>query len=71
MAPNKKINSSKKKSNKTMFFAIGIIAIILIGIGAYVMLGQSADQPSLTNANPNLQAPSTPVTPTTSPIAVS
>lgn len=58
MAPNKKPNTSKKKSNKTLFLAIGIIAIILIGIGAYIMLGQSANQPSNTTPTP---------TPTTSP----
>lgn len=40
MAPNKN-NKSKHKSNKTFFFAIGIIAIMLVGIGAYVVLGRS------------------------------
>ena len=40
MAPNKN-NKSKRKSNRNLFFAIGIIAIVLIGIGAYGVLGQS------------------------------
>ena len=46
MAPNKKSKTSKRKSNKTLFLAIGILAIILIGIGAYIMFGQSANQPN-------------------------
>ena len=46
MAPNKKTNLSKKKSNKTLFLAIGIIAIIIISVGAYAMLGQSSNQPA-------------------------
>jgi peptidylprolyl isomerase len=69
MAPNKKINSSKKKSNKTMFFAIGIIAIILIGIGAYIMLGQSSDQPNSSPTPTPTSSPSTSVTPTLTPNA--
>ena len=44
MAPNKN-NKSNRKSNKTLFLAIGIIAIILIGVGAYVVLGRS-NQPA-------------------------
>jgi cyclophilin family peptidyl-prolyl cis-trans isomerase len=60
MTPNKNTRSSvKRKSNKTLFLAIGIIAIVLIGIGAYVMLGQSSNQPNTT--------PTT--TPTPSPAA--
>jgi len=58
MTPNKKPNTPKKKSNKTLFLAIGIIAIILIGIGAYIMFGQSTNQPANTMPTP---------TPTTSP----
>lgn len=46
MAPNNNRKSSKKKSNKTLLLAIGIIAIILVGIGAYTMSGQSANQPN-------------------------
>ena len=60
MAPNKKTNSSKKKFNKTLIFAIGIIAIILIGIGAYIMLVQSANQPSNSTPTPTPTASSTP-----------
>jgi cyclophilin family peptidyl-prolyl cis-trans isomerase len=58
MAPNKKSNNSKRKSNKNLFLAIGIIAIILIGVGAYVMVGQS-NQPANLSPTP---------TPTPSPI---
>jgi cyclophilin family peptidyl-prolyl cis-trans isomerase len=46
MAPNKKSKTSKRKSHKTLFLAIGILAIILIGIGAYILLGQSPNQPN-------------------------
>jgi cyclophilin family peptidyl-prolyl cis-trans isomerase len=46
MAPNNNRKSSKKKSNKTLLLAICIIAIILVGIGAYTMFGQSANQPN-------------------------
>jgi cyclophilin family peptidyl-prolyl cis-trans isomerase len=60
MPPNKKRNPPKKKSNKTLFSAIGVIAIILISVGAYIMLGQSSNQPA--NATP---------TPTTAPNASS
>jgi peptidyl-prolyl cis-trans isomerase A (cyclophilin A) len=59
MAPNKKSKTSKRKSHKTLFLAIGILVIILIGIGAYILLGQPANQP---NTSP------TP-TPSPSPIA--
>jgi cyclophilin family peptidyl-prolyl cis-trans isomerase len=62
MAPNKN-NKSKHKSNKTLFLAIGVIAIILIGIGAYIVLGQSANQPA--NASPTPTPTSTPSTSST------
>lgn len=52
MTPNKKSNAHKRKSNKTFLLAIGIIAIILIGIGAYIMLGQTANQPANTTPTP-------------------
>lgn len=66
MAPNKKSNPSKKKSNKTLLLAIGIIAIVLIGIGAYIMLGQSANQPANTSSTPTpTPIPSTSSTPST------
>jgi cyclophilin family peptidyl-prolyl cis-trans isomerase len=58
MSPNKKSNNSKRKSNKNLFLAIGIIAIILIGVGAYIMTGQS-NQPATLSPTP---------TPTPSPI---
>ncbi len=45
---SKKDHSSK--SNKNLFLAIGIIFIVIIGIGAYTLLGQSANQP--TNSTP-------------------
>jgi peptidylprolyl isomerase len=58
MVSNKKNYKHKRKSNKTFFLAIGIIAIIIIGIAAYVVLGQS-NQPA------NVSPTTTP-TPTTS-----
>jgi peptidylprolyl isomerase len=63
MAPNKRSKTSKHKSNKTLFLAIGILAIILIGIGAYVMLGQSG-QPANVTPTPT---PTTSVVPTPTP----
>jgi cyclophilin family peptidyl-prolyl cis-trans isomerase len=67
MTPNKNSRvPSKRKSNKTLFLAIGIIAIVLIGVGAYIMFGQSANQP----ANPTPTPTSTPApTSSTSPSA--
>jgi cyclophilin family peptidyl-prolyl cis-trans isomerase len=67
MTPNKNSRvPSKRKSNRTLFLAIGIIAIILIGVGAYIMFGQSANQP----ANPTPTPTSTPApTSSTSPSA--
>jgi len=60
MAPNKKSKTSKRKSNKTLFIAIGIIAIILVGIGAYAMMGQSSNQPANVTPTPSLTpAPNT------------
>jgi cyclophilin family peptidyl-prolyl cis-trans isomerase len=50
MAPNKS-NKSKRKSNNTLFFAIGIIAIILIGTGVFIVLGHS-NQPANTSPTP-------------------
>jgi len=46
MAPNKnsKTPKRKSKSNKTMFLAIGLIAIILVGVGAYIAFGQPSKQ---------------------------
>ena len=62
MAPNKNRKVSRNKSKKKLWLAIGIIAIILIGIGAYIMVGQSANQPA--NASPT-------TTPTASPTPTS
>jgi peptidylprolyl isomerase len=62
MAPNKKIKTSKRKSNKTIFLAIGVIAIILIGIGVYVILGQ-AGQPANVTTTPT-PTPTTNLSPT-------
>jgi len=68
MVPNNKSKTSKRKSNKTLFLAIGIIAIILIGIGAYILFGQSVNQPNTTptpTPMPSSSASQTP-SPTTS-----
>ncbi len=67
MTPNKNSRAPyKRKSNKTLFLAIGIIAIILIGVGAYIMFGQSANQPA--NATPT-PTPTPAPTSSTSPSA--
>jgi cyclophilin family peptidyl-prolyl cis-trans isomerase len=63
MAPNKKSKSSKRKSHKTLFLAIGIFVIILIGIGAYILLGQPANQPNTSPTPTPPQSPSTSQTP--------
>jgi peptidylprolyl isomerase len=61
MSPNKKSYNSKKKSNKTLFLAIGIIAIILVSIGAYIMVGQTGNPASITpTASPTPNASTTP-----------
>ncbi|MGE5533161.1 MAG: peptidylprolyl isomerase, partial [Bacillota bacterium] len=52
-----------KKSNKTLFLAIGIIAIILIGIGAYIVFGQSANPPNASPTPTPTQTPSVSSTP--------
>lgn len=72
MTPNKNSRASvKRKSNKTLLIAIGIITIILIGIGAYIVLGQSANQPNTTptpSPTPSSSASQTPSpTPTDPP----
>jgi len=63
MTPNKSRRPPKKKSNKTLFLAIGIIAIIIVGVAAFAMLGQGKQ-----TANPSTSPTSTPV-PSTSPTA--
>ena len=64
-------NNSKKKSNKTLFLAIAIIAIIIVGIAAYAMLGQGNQTtnptPTPTPAPTTSPSPSTSPSPTTSP----
>jgi cyclophilin family peptidyl-prolyl cis-trans isomerase len=68
MAPNKKSKTSKRKSNKTLFLVIGVIALILIGVGAYIMFGQLANQPNTSptpTPTPSTSASHTP-SPTTS-----
>ncbi|MGE5574739.1 MAG: peptidylprolyl isomerase [Ignavibacteria bacterium] len=52
-----------KKSNKTLFLAIGIIAIILIGIGAYIVFGQSANPPNTSPTPTPTQSPGVSSTP--------
>ncbi len=69
MAPNKN-KKSNRKSNKTLFLAIGIIAIILIGVGAYVVLGQSNHPANLSPTPTPTPAPTTFTgTPTSPPTA--
>jgi cyclophilin family peptidyl-prolyl cis-trans isomerase len=63
MSPN---NKSKRKSNKTLFLAIGIIAIIIIGIGAYVVLAKS-NQPTGVSATPTPTPTPSSTSPMTSP----
>jgi peptidylprolyl isomerase len=63
MAPNKNGKVTRHKSNKILFLAIGIIAIILIGIGAYIMLGQSSNQSTSPTPTPT-QMPGSSPTPT-------
>jgi cyclophilin family peptidyl-prolyl cis-trans isomerase len=52
-------NNSKKKSNKTLFLAIGIIAIIIVGVAAYAMLGQGNQTTNPTTTPTPTPAPST------------
>ncbi len=66
MSPNKNSRPAKRKSNKMLFLAIGIIVIILIGVGAYIVLGQSGNNASTTTSTPT----ATPtMSPSTSPTA--
>jgi peptidylprolyl isomerase len=57
MSPNKNSRPpAKHKSNKTLFLAIGIIALIIVGVAAYIML-----------ATPSNQQPNVSPTPTPAP----
>lgn len=62
MTPNKYSRPPKRKSNKKLFLAVGIVAIIVIVIATYAMLGQSGNQTPNTTPTPTPTA-----TPTTSP----
>jgi peptidyl-prolyl cis-trans isomerase A (cyclophilin A) len=64
MSPNKNSRPpAKRKSNKMLYLAIGLIVIILVGVGVYLALGQS-------NINPTPTSTPTPTeTPSTSPTA--
>ncbi len=67
MSPNKNTNRSKKKSNKTLFLAIGIVAIILVGVAAYVLGGQPGSPASTVTPSPT---PSPVPSPNASPTRV-
>jgi cyclophilin family peptidyl-prolyl cis-trans isomerase len=68
MAPNKNSKQPKHKSNKTLFIAIGIIFIVIIGIGAYALLGQSANQPANSTPTPtSTPAPTASTPPSATP----
>ena len=69
MTSNKNSRPPKKKSNKTLFLAIGVIAIILISVGAYIMLGQSSNKSNSQPSPTPTAAPggSTTPSPTTDP----
>lgn len=70
MTPNKNSRPPpKKKSYKTLFLAIGIIAIILIGVGAYIVLGQSAVKPTSATTTPTATpAPTASTAPSATPV---
>ena len=67
MAPNKNSKQPKRKSNKTLFIAIGIIFIVIIGVGAYALLGQSANQPNTTPTPSPTSSPTPSTSATPSP----
>jgi len=69
MTPNKNSRPPvKRKSNKTLFLAIGIIAIILIGVGAYIVFGQSTNQPANPTPTPTpTPAPTSSTLPSATP----
>jgi cyclophilin family peptidyl-prolyl cis-trans isomerase len=63
MSPN---NKFKRKSNKNLLLVIGIIAIIIIGIGAYVVYRQM-NQPANVTPTPTPTPNPTSTSPTASP----
>jgi cyclophilin family peptidyl-prolyl cis-trans isomerase len=67
MPSNKIGNVSRHKSRNKLWLAIGVIAIILIAVGAYEVLGQSGNQSAnhIPTATPTATATST-TTPTSS-----
>ena len=68
MAPNKNSNKPKRKSNKTLFIAIGIIFIVIIGIGGYALWGQLANQPANSTPTPTpTPAPTASTSPSATP----
>jgi peptidylprolyl isomerase len=64
-APSKYSRVSKRKSNNTLWFAIGISLIIVISVGAFIALGQSG-QPANLSPTPT-PTPTSTATATTSP----
>ncbi len=64
MPSNKKGNVSSHKSRNKLWLAIGVIAIVLIAVGAYEALGQSGNQSA---DHIPTAAPTTTVTPTATP----
>ena len=64
MTPNKNSRPpAKPKSKRILFLTIGIIAIVIIGIGAYIVFGQSANQPNTTPTPTPTPSPSASQTP--------
>lgn len=61
MAPHRRPKVVKRKSHTSLYFAVGIIVIVLIVVGAYVAIGQFGSQ------NVPTPTPTPTVTPTTSP----
>ena len=60
MSPNKTRNAPKRKNRWTLWLAIGIIAIVVISVAAYAMLGQSNSQNASPTPTPTPTATPTP-----------